>query len=194
MIHVDEVAGTVTDYLERYGTEQTRLARLREALELPAPVTSRSTFTGHVTCSGLVLDHTGQALHIRHNTLGRWLPPGGHLEPTDTSLFGAVLREVAEETGLAEVDLVPLDRRPVDIDIHPIPANPLRGEPAHWHFDLCYVFTVTGRPELVLEAAEVSGAAWLPIGSEPLRVKLTGLGARPASPFPVAAAIRESPR
>ncbi|RKR87906.1 8-oxo-dGTP pyrophosphatase MutT (NUDIX family) [Micromonospora pisi] len=193
MIDMDEVAGTVGDYLDRYGTEHDRLAPLLAGIAQRSAITSRSTFTGHLTCSAILLDPAGRALHIHHNVLDRWLPPGGHLEPTDTSLLGAALREVEEETGLTAGDLVPLDRRPVDIDIHPIPANPGRGEPGHWHFDLCYAFTVGDAPELTLQTAEVGAAAWMPIGSAPLRAKLEQLGAAPAVVAQGAPSLAELP-
>jgi hypothetical protein len=35
---------------------------------------------------------------IKHNALGRWLLPGGQLEPADTGLLAAARRELAEET------------------------------------------------------------------------------------------------
>jgi 8-oxo-dGTP diphosphatase len=48
--------------------------------------------------------HEGRLLLVRHAKLGKWLPPGGHIEPDETP-DEAVLREVREETGL-DVELV----------------------------------------------------------------------------------------
>jgi ADP-ribose pyrophosphatase YjhB (NUDIX family) len=47
----------------------------------------------------------------------------------------AALRELREETGLTDVDT---NGRLLDCDVHPIPANPAKNEPAHLHFDLRY--------------------------------------------------------
>ena len=175
MIDLTEVTETVEAYLDRYGTEHTRLAPLLAGIDQRTEITSRSTFTGHLTCSAVLLNPAWQALHIHHNVLGRWLCPGGHLEPGDTILLGAALREVEEETGITAVDLVVLDPHPVDIDVHLIPASPARGEPDHWHFDLRYAFTIADPPELTLQAEEVSGSAWLPVETGILQSKLTVL-------------------
>ncbi|MGA5228385.1 NUDIX domain-containing protein [Streptomyces koyangensis] len=43
----------------------------------------------------------------RHNALRQYLTPGGHLEPEDTHLVGAALREFTEETGI-RASIVPL--------------------------------------------------------------------------------------
>ena len=49
----------------------------------------------------------------------------------------ALLREAAEETGIAGLALHPGAPRPLDVDVHDIPA---RGdEPAHLHLDLRYL-------------------------------------------------------
>lgn len=117
---------------------------------------------GHVTCSAIVLDPDRHVLHIRHNTLHAWLRPGGHLEPGDTSLIEAALREVSEETGIRADALALISDEPVDIDVHPIPANPAKGEPDHQHFDLRYAFTTAARPVIRLQAEEVDDFAWLP--------------------------------
>jgi isopentenyldiphosphate isomerase len=66
---------------------------------------------------------------------------------------------------------------PIDIDVHPIPANPGKGESAHQHFDLRYVFTTTAR-EVTLQADEVRDFTWLPVADiEPaVLAERVGLG------------------
>ena len=59
----------------------------------------------HFTATGLVVQDEATLLHW-HAKLQAWLPPGGHLEPNEDPVQ-AVLREVAEETGI-EVEVVPI--------------------------------------------------------------------------------------
>ena len=158
---MNEVAKTVEAYLNRHGTERSRLAVLLDRIDQRTAITSRSTITGHVTCSAILIDPSWRVLHIRHNALDRWLRPGGHLERTDTSLVGAALREVEEETRIPAGDPILLDPLPIDIDVHPIPANPAKNEPDHWHFDLRYAFGLGSAAEVILQEEEVSGATWL---------------------------------
>jgi 8-oxo-dGTP pyrophosphatase MutT (NUDIX family) len=167
MISSEDIHAAVGGYLRRYPAEANRLAPLTDALDAGGELTSRRTFTGHVTCSAIVVGPTGLVLHIRHNALKRWLPPGGHLEAEDINLIAAVLREVTEETGIPAAALHLVDETPIDIDVHPIPANPAKGEPDHRHFDLCYAFTTTVE-HVTLQADEVHDFTWLPIaGIEP---------------------------
>lgn len=164
MIHHDEIAKVVDAYLDRHPDERQRLAPLLASLDQQAAITTRSTFTGHVTCSAILIDREWRVLHVRHNTLGTWLRPGGHLEPSDLSLPDAALREVREETGILAGLLRPLrDMLPMDIDVHPIPANPAKGEPDHPHFDLRYAFSAPDTPQVTLQAEEVNAFMWLPL-------------------------------
>jgi hypothetical protein len=48
-------------------------------------------------------------------------------------------REALEESGIP--GLTALSPIPFDLDIHAIPANPKRGEPAHHHFDIRFLLT-----------------------------------------------------
>ncbi|SNT64216.1 8-oxo-dGTP pyrophosphatase MutT, NUDIX family [Asanoa hainanensis] len=155
------VAEVIAGYLARHPAEAERLAPLTTALTEEADVVSRKTFVpGHVTASAVVLDPAGRMLHIRHSVFKRWLQPGGHLEPGDTTLVGAAQREVEEETGIALLTLA--DDTPCDIGVHPIAANPARDEAAHHHFDVRYLFTTVTAPATRLRADEVHGIAWLP--------------------------------
>jgi len=166
MIDHDQIAKTVTAYLERHPDEAHRLAPLIAALTQPGDLASRKTFTGHVTCSAIIVDSQQRVLHIRHNALQTWLRPGGHLETTDTNLPEAALREVTEETAIPTALLSLLDDVPIDIDTHPIPANPAKDEPDHQHFDLRYALTLADDDIAVtLQDEEVHDFAWLPLKS-----------------------------
>jgi len=59
--------------------------------------------TRHFTATTYVVSDGAVALH-EHDGLGKWLPPGGHVD-RDELPHEAALREVREETGL-DVDLV----------------------------------------------------------------------------------------
>jgi 8-oxo-dGTP pyrophosphatase MutT (NUDIX family) len=84
-----------------------------------------------VTASAVVLDPQRQTvlLHL-HRRLGRWLQPGGHLEPSERP-DDAALRETLEETGVA---VRHPDEGPVvvHLDEHP-------GPDGHIHLDLRYL-------------------------------------------------------
>jgi len=117
--------------------------------------------------------HEGRVLLLSHPKLGRWLPPGGHIEPDDLPDEAAV-REVLEETGV-HVRLfgesgVPVARprqliRPAGIQVEDI-------EPDHQHIDLIYFATpLPGKDCISPECASLVQAGWF--GPE----QLPGLGA-----------------
>jgi 8-oxo-dGTP pyrophosphatase MutT (NUDIX family) len=128
------------------------------SLRLAASIdpTDRNRFApGHFTASGFVVSPDGSSLLlIHHRRLGRWLQPGGHIDPEDTSPIRAAAREVREETG---VETTPLDEGLIDIDIHRIPAR--APEPDHEHFDLRFAFRA--RTVELVDDVEVLDAAWV---------------------------------
>jgi 8-oxo-dGTP pyrophosphatase MutT (NUDIX family) len=130
---------------------------------------SRATMPGHLTGSAIVLSNDRKSLLlIHHRKLNRWLQPGGHLEPNETPLQAAH-REVAEEAGLDGLELLPAITAdpaiPLDIDIHLIPANSKKSEPAHLHHDFRYVMVVPDNQPGMLKplATEVIDAKWCPL-------------------------------
>jgi 8-oxo-dGTP pyrophosphatase MutT (NUDIX family) len=97
----------------------------------------RDCFPAHFTGSALVVSHDGaRALLHHHRFLGKWLQFGGHCDG-DEDILRVAVREAAEESGIT--GLITTSPRPFDIDIHPIPENPKRGEPPHEHFDVRYI-------------------------------------------------------
>jgi 8-oxo-dGTP pyrophosphatase MutT (NUDIX family) len=133
-------------YFEEHPEDRDVVARFQQLLDAtPAPFSRDQFRPGHLTCSACVLgDGGGRVLLVHHARLGRWLQPGGHVEPGDETTFASALREVHEESGLSELE--PLGRALVDIDVHEIPAR--GAEPTHQHFDLRYALAARGAPAL----------------------------------------------
>lgn len=122
------------------------------------PTTRAHYAPGHFTASAFVVSpERDRLLLIEHQKLGRWLQPGGHLEPNDTDLIQAARRELEEETGLchARLELPGI----FDLDVHEIPAHGI--EPAHSHFDVRFLFRA---PTLAIAAAsDAKTARWVPL-------------------------------
>ncbi|RBQ15574.1 NUDIX hydrolase [Spongiactinospora rosea] len=154
-----EIRATLARYLATHpGHDLARLADAPDSTDL----TARTTFPLHVTCSAAAIDTTGRVLLIHHRALDRWLLPGGHVEPEDHSLYSAALRELEEETGIPwqhAVSPPAQDISPIDIDIHEIPANPAKGEPAHWHADFRFAFW-TKPSQISIQPEEIITFAW----------------------------------
>jgi 8-oxo-dGTP pyrophosphatase MutT (NUDIX family) len=118
----------------------------------------RTIGEGHLTGSAFVLSADGKrVLLLHHRKLDRWLQPGGHADPGETSGEAVALREVREETGLEDAHLHPDAPRPLDVDVHEIPARP--GEPAHAHLDLRYL-VVAGEGKLRRAQDEAADLRW----------------------------------
>src|SRR5215210_382286 len=103
--------------------------------------------------------HEKRTLLLLHRKLGKWLPPGGHIDPHELPDVAA-LREVEEETGLRVALLdagEPLGSvrrlaQPLCILQEPISA-------AHEHIDLIYVARVLDG-ELRYAPAEAHQVRW----------------------------------
>lgn len=96
----------------------------------------------HFTATGFVVDGSRTLLHW-HKRLQQWMPPGGHIEP-DEDPVEAVLREIAEETGLPTEVISPQEPPPFDYPRQlPAPYTilvediPGPDEP-HKHIDMIY--------------------------------------------------------
>jgi 8-oxo-dGTP pyrophosphatase MutT (NUDIX family) len=123
----------------------------------------RRIVEGHLTASALVISASGdRVLLLHHRKLDRWLQPGGHAEPGETVAETIALREAREETGIDGLDLHPTAPRPLDVDVHAIPA---RGdEAAHQHLDLRYLVQAPDDAAIVLNSDESHALRWFAWG------------------------------
>ncbi|MBL8800645.1 MAG: NUDIX hydrolase [Planctomycetes bacterium] len=121
----------------------------------PRDAHRRTTLEGHLTASALIVDSTLTcALLTHHRKLDRWLQMGGHCDG-DANLAGVALRECIEESGIADLAVLPT---PFDLDIHPIPARP--GEPEHLHYDTRFVVVAPAGAQFVV-SDESHALAWV---------------------------------
>ena len=126
----------------------------------------RASIVGHLTASAWVVDRTRSYVAlIHHRKLNLWLQPGGPVEDADASWRAAALREVTEETGLVRFIPQADDAKLFDVDVHAIPASP--NEPAHFHYDLRFLFVVdvdasvaSPNSALLINAEETHDCRW----------------------------------
>lgn len=136
--------------------EAAYVARMLALLDASDPFSRDHFVPGHFTASSFVLAPERDALLlILHGKLHRWLQPGGHVEPADADIIAAARREVAEEVGLAEVTLA--SDGIFDVDIHTLP--PMKGAPAHEHFDVRFLFVAPSR--VFLAGSDARAARWV---------------------------------
>lgn len=139
--------------------EAQHLRRIREFVARHANPFDRRIREGHLTGSALVVSASGRkTLLLQHRKLERWLQPGGHADPQETSGEAVALREAREETGIDGLRLHPSAPRPLDVDVHAIPA--CHDEPAHEHLDLRYLLVAPDEAPLAQSAAESRDLRW----------------------------------
>jgi 8-oxo-dGTP pyrophosphatase MutT (NUDIX family) len=113
----------------------------------------------HLTASAFVISDDGaRVLLLHHLKLDRWLQPGGHGESGEEHGEDVALREAVEETGIGALSLHPVAPRPLDVDVHAIPAR--GGEAGHFHLDLRYLVTAPGDAACVHRPEESSALRW----------------------------------
>jgi 8-oxo-dGTP pyrophosphatase MutT (NUDIX family) len=123
-------------------------------------VLSRDGSPDHFTASALIVDPvSGRVLLCLHRRIRRWVQMGGHCEPEDTTIAGAALREATEESGLADLRLLP---EPIGVDIHPVRCSAGQSR----HFDIRYVAVAPpgAQPRVSPESADL---AWFPYDQLP---------------------------
>ncbi|TWT46514.1 NUDIX hydrolase [Botrimarina hoheduenensis] len=113
----------------------------------------RTCRPGHLTGSAWVVSaDAARHLLLHHRKLDKWLQPGGHADG-DPDLAAVALREAAEETNLAGLEVLRGKPTLLDVDVHLIPARyDAAGElleDAHEHHDLRFLIRAGGNETLV---------------------------------------------
>ncbi len=121
----------------------------------------------HFTATAFIIDSKKRTLLLWHKRLGRWMPPGGHIDPNETP-EDAAKRECKEETNLdieivgdSQPDLFTGNRhegkmliKPIAMLLEEIPESVERGEAAHQHMDFLFI----ARPVDETQAVKIAEA------------------------------------
>ena len=125
----------------------------------------RKNFEAHLSSKTFIFNvDFSKVLLLHHKGLNRWLQPGGHTDPEDNSMVEGAMREGIEETGITNLIYYPMNVQnpevPFNLDIHSIPANLKKNEPAHLHYGFGYVF-VAPSEDLSIDLTESNDAKWI---------------------------------
>lgn len=144
-----------------YGFDLEKQGERAFVVEHMAPAPQAQTFERHFCVTTYVKDPaTGKYLFLKHKKLGKWLPPGGHVDANEIPDHAAV-RECKEETGI-DVELVG-ERGPIETGlVRPfgIQQNVIKAG-AHEHMDLIYLATPAGATDIRANLSETDGVLWL---------------------------------
>ena len=164
------------------------LRRLRSGEDLY----TRDNVSGHLTASAWVVSpDRRQVLMAYHNLYNAWAWLGGHADG-DRDLLAAAMREVREESGLAEVRVV--SPAIYSLEILPVAGHEKRGVyvPSHLHLNVTYLLEADPAAPVRCKPDENRSVSWFGLeaavaaSTEPwmreriykkLNAKLAGFGA-----------------
>lgn len=123
----------------------------------------RSNETAHFSASAWVVnpEHT-QVLMLYHNIYNSWSWPGGHADGEE-DLLSVALREVQEETGIA--DIRPASEDVYSLEILTVNAHFKKGRYVvpHLHLNLTYLLEADDSQAVHSKPDENSAVRWFPL-------------------------------
>lgn len=139
--------------LEGYVKDEEEFAHVTNVMkfiERESQCFKRSCLEGHITGSSWILNRKGdKALLTHHKKLDIWVQLGGHSDG-DCNTNNVAFREAYEESGFAQENLKFMTNDIFDVDVHLIPENKKKNEPAHYHYDVRYLLQVTDDEDYIV--------------------------------------------
>lgn len=131
-------------------------------LQSGTEILTRNNPAAHLTASGWVITPDKRAvLMAYHNIYNSWAWLGGHADG-EADLRLVAEREVKEESGLEQVQLV--KESIFSLEILPVYGHVKRGiyVPTHLHLNVTYLFEGDPKAALRMKADENKGVQWIP--------------------------------
>lgn len=157
MTNRQALLSALRDYKTIFSEERDFISRFIDLLRHPDSY-KRDHLPGHITASSWIINNDGsKVLLVKHAALKKWLQPGGHADG-DENVLRVAIREVNEETGLA--NLTQVGQGIFDIDIHLIPERKDLSFPAHDHYDVRFLLQADEADELKI-SDESTDLRWI---------------------------------
>lgn len=139
-MHRQELLLQLAQYKTSFIEELAMVQRTIRFVEQHAHCFDRRLMPGHVSGSAWVVNpRRTHVLMMHHRKLNMWLQPGGHAD-NDSSMLRVVLKETAEESGIAPGNIQPVSDAIFDVDVHTVYANAY--DPRHEHFDIRFLVEI----------------------------------------------------
>lgn len=138
--------------------EQRSLDTIIKFLSSDADWYVRTNLSGHITAGALLVDGKGEVLLNHHKSIGMWLQFGGHSDG-DTNTLNVAKREVMEESGITDFEVI--SDGIFDVDVQTISYNAKKNEPEHFHYDINFLFLAHSKDFVV--SNESTELKWLTI-------------------------------
>ena len=164
-----DIKKIINQYLKFFPNEKEQLNQLNDFIkkseERGDDIFNSQNTIGHITASGYIYSiKDKKMLLLEHKKLKRLLQPGGHVEKTDKSILHTAQREIYEETGLKNLQILGIDidnNIPIDINTHYIPENIKTNMPCHYHHDFRYLFIVDEIKNVQIDENESKDYQWV---------------------------------
>lgn len=121
---------------------------------------SRENAIAHVTVSGWVVNKDrSKVLMVYHNIYDSWSWLGGHADG-ETDLLSVAVKEVKEESGLAEVH--PVSEDIMSLEVLTVDGHEKKGRyvTSHLHMNVTFLLEADSESVLSIKADENSDVAW----------------------------------
>ncbi len=160
-----DIVEALQKYLPANEQEAADRAFILQRLESDPDVFDR-TAVAHMACSIWTVDPTfTQTLLVYHNIYNSWSWIGGHADG-QRDLAAVALRELAEETGVADARLVPCGPgNIVSCEVLTVDGHEKRGAyvSSHLHLNVTYLAVADPTQPIRIKPDENSGVKWVPL-------------------------------